>query len=208
MQVVKFLAVIRRRTESFVVAFVLDRPQPSCRIESCCLYTSRGGLVFQARRANTSLAGGVNHRTELIRVSRPGGSTHSPLPFYVGPSGLFVSKRLSPKSGWACADCACFFGIGEGNARRELCRSRINSPQITRLFAACASPIYTGGTDFRPFQTLVLCLSLILGLSPSIVTRRVSEGEAGIRCIPRLRVGLLFLKLTLIFSWYAALVVC
>jgi len=53
--------------------------------------------------------------------------------------------------------------------------------------------------------SLVLCLSLISGLIPSIVTRCVSEREAGIRCIPRLRFGLLFLQLTLFFSCNAAL---
>ena len=47
------------------------------------------------------------------------------------------------------------------------------------------------GVIVPPFMALVLRQLLILGLIRSMVTRRVSEGEAAIRCIPRLRVGLL-----------------
>jgi hypothetical protein len=47
--------------------------------------------------------------------------------------------------------------------------------------------------------------SFNLGVEPGIITRRVSEDEASIHGIPRLRFGLLFLALTLILKLDTAL---
>jgi len=96
---------------------------------------NRGEKTFpRPGRAGTSLAGGVNHRMKSTGRSRPGGPTHPPGLFYVGPSSLNITV---------------------GTHTRCLTAPARVVPTLPGLFVASVSPCSKNFHSLQKFQPLV-----------------------------------------------------